>query len=173
MANKYCLINKVLTKEQCYKYARLIRKVNLIQDPQCPLSDSVYGVYDFLLLELKPLVEGVFGSSIYPTYSYARIYKPNEELEPHTDRPSCEISCTLTLSTCGDIWPIYFQRKDNTTACIEIPIGSLIVYKGMELRHWREKYTQGSEQIQVFLHYVAAKGIYADHIFDKRKSLNV
>jgi hypothetical protein len=41
----------------------------------------------------------------------------------------------------------------------------------MDVEHWREKYTEGQWQAQVFLHYVDADGPHADQKYDKRESL--
>jgi PKHD-type hydroxylase len=43
----------------------------------------------------------------------------------------------------------------------------------MTRNHWREKYTEGKWQAQVFLHYVDANGKYADWKYDKRNKLNL
>jgi hypothetical protein len=48
----------------------------------------------------------------------------------------------------------------------------MVVYKGMELLHWREEYT-GIEQIQTFLHYVDQNGPHASYNFDQRKMLGL
>lgn len=171
MAHGYALFSNALPDCGIYS-ARMMLAVKEGQcnlDPQCPLSPARYGLFDDILLKLKPVIEGISGLSLYPTYSYARVYSPGEVLEKHTDRPSCEISCTLTLSYEGDdIWPIYFSEQ-----AVKIPVGSLVAYRGLDLLHWRDAYVEGRQQVQVFLHYVNAAGIYADHIFDKRRVLNV
>lgn len=170
----YVLLNRVLTKADCAKYAQRIKKADLTLDEQCPKSPAVHGLFDDLLLKLKPTMEGLVDASLYPTYSYARIYTPGEILKRHTDRESCEISCTITLAYKGDgIWPIYFKRRNKSVSKVEIPVGSMAAYKGIEREHWRNKYVEGTEQIQVFLHYVLAEGEHSHFIFDRRGGLNV
>jgi hypothetical protein len=56
---------------------------------------------------------------------------------------------------------------------VDMQIGDAVLYKGMEVEHWREKYTEGQWQAQVFLHYVDANGLYADQKYDGRKSLGL
>jgi hypothetical protein len=56
-----------------------------------------------LLEDLLPHFEKACGKRLYPTYSYARLYKPGEELKKHKDRPACEISATITLGFEGDV----------------------------------------------------------------------
>lgn len=162
-------------------------------DSQCPGSKAIRdsAIFDTLLLELLPFVEQASGLKLHPTYAYARWYVPGETLKIHTDRAACEISVTLTLDFDGDSWPIYMGRpskietdvsridKNNLlvyakdVAKIETKPGDAVLYKGTEMYHWRDEYTQGKWQAQVFLHYVDANGPYRDWIYDKRTSLNI
>ena len=50
--------------------------------------------------------------------------------------------------------------------------GDIAIYKGCDVEHWREPY-EGHQQIQLFLHYVDANGIYKDYKFDKRPMLGI
>ncbi len=47
--------------------------------------------------------------------------------------------------------------------------GDAIIYKGIEVEHWREKFT-GDFQAQVFLHYVRKEGKYNHFHIDKRSA---
>ena len=121
-----------------------------------------------------------------PTYSYARIYKQGDVLKRHKDRFSCEISTTLNLG--GDSWPIYLEPKknvgipdgkkitvstNNKGVKIDLSPGDMLVYRGMELEHWREEF-QGKDCAQVFLHYNDQKSNDSDkNIFDKRPHLGL
>ena len=108
---------------------------------------------DTLLKKLKPLMEDETGLKLYETYSYARIYKKGDILARHKDRYSCEISTTLNLG--GDTWPIFLEPsgeegKDGVKIVLEP--GDMLIYKGMDLEHWREAF-EGENCGQVFLHY--------------------
>jgi hypothetical protein len=54
--------------------------------------------------------------------------------------------------------------------------GDMVVYRGIEIEHWREPFDaeEGSYQVQVFLHYVDANGglkhLKYDQIFTFRDS---
>jgi len=135
-------------------------------------SFSWYGAYvsESLLKFLHPKVEKVTGKTLYPTYSYGRIYYPNAEMPKHTDRPSCEYSTTLTLMVDPEPWEIWFTDFKNESKPISLNVGDMCVYQGTKLEHWREPY-KGTKQIQVFLHYVEVDGPYSDHKFDKRDLL--
>lgn len=181
-ANRYVQVDAALPEDICAFLTDHMLKLADEQlakaDTQCPLSPAIYGdkLFDTLLNDLKPTIEKVTGLRLNPTYSYARKYLPGDELHPHLDRPACEISATLTLGHSGDVWPIHVSRDDtveNDIGEIVLPVGSLIVYRGMEINHWREKYTQGNWQCQVFLHYVDADGPHAELKYDGRSELGL
>jgi hypothetical protein len=54
---------------------------------------------------------------------------------------------------------------------VNMQVGDAVLYRGMEVEHWREKYTEGQWQAQVFLHYVDADGPHADQKYDGREQL--
>lgn len=177
---KYVHLKDFLAKESCAELTaelkRLVAEKKTTQDSQCPKSEAVHGAmaFDKLLVDLLPHFEKASGKRLYPTYSYARLYAPGDELVIHTDRESCEISATLTLGFEGGVWPIYMGDEGKANASrIDIAVGDAVLYRGMEKHHWREKYIEGKWQAQVFLHYVDADGKHADWKFDKRPALNL
>jgi len=141
-------------------------------DPQVERSFSFYSpiCFDSLLLMLQSKVEEVTGKTLYPAYSYARIYYNGAEMASHIDRPSCQYSATLTLQVDETPWEIYMENFAGEAKPLILPVGDMVVYRGDKLKHWRNKF-EGKKQIQVFLHYVDANGEYADYKFDKRKLL--
>jgi hypothetical protein len=178
---KYAHLPEFLDKDSCAQLTaelkKLVQKQATHKDEQCPLSESAAGtqVFDSLLEQLLPHFEVASGKRLYPTYSYARLYAPGDVLENHIDRPACEISATITLGFEGGVWPIYMgddEEKSNASK-IEMQVGDAVLYRGTEKYHWREKYTEGKWQAQVFLHYVDADGPNKEWKFDKRKKLNV
>jgi hypothetical protein len=112
-------------------------------------------------------MEELTGLELYPTYTYGRIYWKGSTLAPHKDRPSCQYSATLCIDNDPKPWPIFMDGKK-----ILLNAGDIAVYKGCEVEHWREPY-EGNQQIQLFLHYVDANGIYKDFKFDKRPMLGI
>ena len=142
-------------------------------DAQVTKSFSWYGAYCFesLLAYLKPTVEQITGKTLHPTYSYARIYYSGAEMLLHRDRPSCQYSATMTIEVdeTGP-WEIWMENLNGENKSVTIPVGSMLVYRGDLLNHWRDTY-KGKKQIQVFLHYVDANGEYAGNIYDGRKCL--
>lgn len=144
-------------------------------DTQVPGTPAVYGDtrMDMLLATLTPIVEARAGVSVYPTYSYLRVYKRGDALKKHTDRPACEISLSLSLGYDPDEpWPLWFESGSGATA-VPMKKGDAVLYKGVEVLHWREEF-QGNYAAQVFLHYVDQQGLYREWRFDKREvSLNL
>jgi predicted 2-oxoglutarate/Fe(II)-dependent dioxygenase YbiX len=176
---KYVHLKGFLDIENCKELTaelkRLVDQQETVKDTQCPKSEAVHGAmaFDKLLVDLLPHFEKASGKRLYPTYSYARLYKPGEKLEIHTDRPACEISATLTLGFEGKAWPIYMGDEGGANASkIEMAVGDAVLYRGMEKHHWRKKF-KGEWQAQVFLHYVDADGPHKEWKFDKRQGLNL
>lgn len=178
----YVHLKDFLVKENCKELTtelkKLIKQGKTTKDPQCPLSEAVHGAYVFdkLLEDLTPYFEQASGLKLFPTYSYARLYNTQgEELKLHRDRPSCEISATLTLDFEGDVWPIFMganEDKSNPTE-IKMNVGDAVMYRGCDIFHWREPYKEGKWQAQVFLHYVDQNGPHAEWKYDKRESLGL
>ncbi len=120
-----------------------------------------------LLLELKPVMEQATGLELLPCYSYLRIYGNGAILQKHTDRPSCEISCTLTLGfKAPTLWPICLHA-DGVDKAVALNPGDMLVYRGADVPHWRDVF-QGEYWVQTFLHYVDAHGRYTDFKLDGR-----
>ena len=173
--NKYDVLKNVLRDDYCHLFAEYFRnkaqtyetmlKHTFISefhnefgtkfDRQVLGAYSCYGdiMMEMLLVNMHALMEKNTGLRLQPNYSYARIYKTGHVLERHKDRLSCEISTTLNLG--GDPWPIYLEpsgREGMNGLKVDLNPGDMLIYRGMDLEHWREPF-QGSECIQVFLHY--------------------
>ena len=172
--NSYVVMSDVISKERAAELTQylfdLAKEGKTEKDPQCPLSDAIYGApkYDELLQELAPNLSHHIGVKLLPAYTYARIYRPGEELKIHKDRPSCEYSATMTLGYAeGEaIWPIFFDEEKRHK--IFLDAGELAMYKGCEVAHWRPPF-KGTWQVQIFFHYVNADGPYKHHYADGRK----
>mgnify|MGYP003637942110 FL=1 len=207
--NKYCIIKEAIPKdiaEFVYNYFLMKRKVlqTMIQeryistfsdewgklegDDQAPNSYSHYAdiAMETLLTRCLPIMEKTTKLKLFPTYSYARIYKTGDVLKRHKDRFSCEVSTTLNLG--GDLWPIHLEPKKNVGVADDKKItnvsnnkgvrvvlkpGDMLVYRGNELEHWREEFL-GDHCVQVFLHYNDQKSKNAQqNVNDKRVHLGL
>lgn len=178
-ANKYLAVNGLVQNPllmTAHRYAVLRAQVGdlALDDPQVPNTPGCYAdpLMETLLELLCPAVEQMTGLALYPTYSYFRVYKNYDELKPHHDRPSCEISVTLNLGfDAPEPWPMYFRDGDEATQ-VDLSPGDAIVYRGCDVVHWRERFS-GEHYAQVFLHYVDQHGPCAEWKFDKRTRLGV
>ena len=136
-----------------YGYKVFNNQPNLLglwSDPQADGCYSKYGdpAFDTLLKIKTPVLAKILGLKLLPTYSYHRLYTKGAELLKHTDRPSCQISSTMTLGYNSDYnWPMCVGDKK-----IELKPGDCIIYRGCEVEHWREKFT-GTNHAQVFFHW--------------------
>lgn len=179
--NKYASLPKFLEDETCklaqvyaFGLLRLGPDSGYTRDNQCPLSLAKYGdpFMEALLTYKQRDIETAVGLVLFPTYSYFRIYGPNDELKPHKDREACEISCSVFLGKQyrdpNYTWPISMESNQ-----ISQQIGDAVIYKGTEVTHARQPFVQpsGSWHLQVFLHYVDANGPHKDLKFDRRPSL--
>jgi hypothetical protein len=157
-------------------------------DVQVPGTYAHYAdtAMETLLYKVMPIMEKETKLKLIPTYSFARIYKKGDILKRHKDRFSCEISTTLNLG--GDPWPIYIEPNKqkgilnengeytpSNSKGIEVNLkpGDMLVYRGCDLEHWREKF-KGEDCAQVFLHYNDAKSKLAlNNKFDNRPHLGL
>lgn len=127
-------------------------------------------ITETLLDLMTPVLSQTLDCEVYPTYSYLRIYVKGAVLGKHTDRFSCEISATLPIEyESRSIWPLCIELDGNVKK-IELEPGDALIYKGIEIPHWREAF-DGERQVQVFLHYVKKHGQYSEFKFDQRPQL--
>ncbi len=122
-------------------------------------------VIESLFSILTPIVEKQVGFALTPTYSFSRVYYQGASMIKHRDRPSCEISASLSVSIDREPWPIYFEGEE-----ILLHPGDMVIYKGCKVEHWRNEY-QGQEQIQAFMHWIKKGGENDYCAFDGRPML--
>jgi hypothetical protein len=179
-----------------FLYTQLLMKVErgeYITDQQSPDQPAWAGesFLDAVLVENQKKVEELVGLELYPTYTYARMYNPGAILEPHKDRPACEVSLTCTLGFEGEAQALFFCADKKPTE--ELPAGELTneevqkerlagnptkiilsnpgdaaLYKGCEMIHWRDVVKNTRNLAQVFLHYVAKNGANSSSKYDGR-----
>lgn len=128
-----------------------------------------------LLIVLHPLMEEYTDLKLYPTYSYFRIYRKGDILKKHTDRESCEISCSLCFNYSYDD-VIYNNPFIIDEKKVNLKPGDCVIYKGRELEHQRPPIDAKDDEdwlVQGFFHYVDANGRYTEHKFDKRDMIGL
>ena len=196
--NKYAIIRKAINKDLAtflYNYLLMKKQVydTCIQEKYISHFETMLGYYEkdneqipntfsfysdisieTLMLKCQPIMEKTTGLKLYPAYTYGRIYKKGDILKRHKDRFSCEISTTMNLG--GDKWPIYLEpsgKEGKKGVEVNLEPGDMLVYRGCELEHWREKF-KGKQSVQVFLHYNNVKTKHSrENMFDKRIHLGL
>ena len=96
MNKKYLYIKNLLTKTElkiAHKYSIIRHKSNInnFDETQTLLGETCYysdPLMELLLEKLVPRVEKELGKSVWPTYSFLRVYNKFSKLEKHTDRPT-------------------------------------------------------------------------------------
>jgi hypothetical protein len=175
--NKYCIVKSALTEESrdlITQYALFDEMQNYKPDGlQVPNAHSKYAdpAMESVLLYLQKTMEENTGLTLYPTYSYYRVYRHGDKLETHVDRESCEISATLCFNYSylreNYIWPIYVEMEK-----IDLHPGDMMIYKGCEVAHMRKTFEMIDDwHVQGFFHYVDVNGPYKEYKFDKRDSI--
>ncbi len=161
---------------QEYFFVRINAQQSVV-DPQAPFSYSFYAdplIETILGKSCEPLSD-ITGINLAPQYSYVRLYKENDELVIHRDRPSCEISATLALGFSQEgINSIFFSENEDQSNATEIKLnpGDLCLYRGCDLYHWRPPF-KNKWHLQAFLHYVDINGPHKDLIYDGRSFLGM
>lgn len=180
--NKYIYIKNIINSELSdfiTQYALFDEMQNFNPDNyQVPNAHSKYAdpAMESLLLKILPVMQKNTGLSLYPTYSFYRIYRSGDILEPHKDRESCEISATICLNYSYDPeqydWPIVMNEQK-----ISMLPGSMVIYRGIELEHSRQEFNPPNAEndwhVQAFLHYVDINGPYSLYKYDGRESIGV
>ena len=145
--------------------------------------------------KIRLILEQAIGRKLYNTYYYDRFYFPGQALTIHADRPACEISVSVHVSTnLKENWPIWIKTPDTfadnskmnlvskgENRPVDLEPGDGMVYKGCERPHWRDpmpglletsiEKAKGNNAFflyyhQIFFHYVLQDGIRAHHAWD-------
>lgn len=185
--NHFTLVKSALSKEFCEiatKYSLIRQKEFFNPETYNENRFNTHAEYADTLMEsildyMHPKIEKITKLKLYPTYSYYRVYKPGDILQHHIDKPSCEISATICLgynyvtSIKKYNWGVYAQVGDNDATFFPMKPGDMVVYRGCDVIHWRDKFEveAGSYQAQTFIHYVEAGGEFDQFKYDGRPSI--
>lgn len=113
--------------------------------------------FDNLLQEKLIEIQNLVSFPIKPECSYSRIYRNGGKLEPHVDRPTLDITASISLKTnLDDEWPICIEDLSGNIRCVKIFEGDAIIFLGNKMKHWRHPLICKSHQYttKLFLHWV-------------------
>lgn len=132
---------------------------------------------------MTPAIEGLLGKPLMPSYAYFRSYRRGDICRVHSDRPSCEVSLSLTLAYGEDKpWALDMATEhlpeprpvvsDNFAGeeyrAVMMAPGDAILYQGVHRRHGRVAPNPNNWSAHLFLHWVDPEGPYRDFQFDGR-----
>jgi hypothetical protein len=115
----------------------------------------------FLQPQLATLVSRIAGEPVKPSYVYFTSYPAGSALPPHIDREQCEFSISLLVDYIptpigASGWPLFLEHPNfpDGVVAADLAIGDAVVYRGRQLRHYRDRLSDGHQSSSVFLHYV-------------------
>jgi len=183
MTENYKIIKKAVPAEICKLTAiefELQEQACHVLYPGSDLSDlspKSFARYSPLCFEalsvyVQPLIEKEVGFSLYPVYSYARIYYKGSRLDKHYDRRSSEVSVSICIEKDPVNWALFIKSEDGTINEVHLDVGDLVIYSGRLQEHWRDEFV-GEKQIQCFLQYVSTTGKDSWLKWDTRPALGL
>jgi len=154
---------------------------DILKRPALQVYGGDYAPMQFFLLGLTPLVSGLVGRDLLPTYDYFRVYRVGDICRVHSDRSSCEHSLSLALGySDGKVWDLEIGRRNlagraeavdddfggEAHAAIGLEPGDALLYRGVDRRHGRTSPNPNRWSAHLFMHWVDRDGPYRDQAFD-------
>jgi len=115
---------------------------------------------------IQPVIENKLQLKLYPSYTYARLYRHGSRLNKHYDRRSSEFTVSLSLEYDDSNWPLCILDDENNINKFVLNKGEAVIYSGRQFAHWRDGPYKGKEQAQAFFQYVDINGDSADLKYD-------
>jgi hypothetical protein len=108
--------------------------------------------------QLTRLMSATVGEPVKPSYVYFASYQDGADLKKHTDREQCEFSVTMQIDFSPEPrdktpWPICLEVNGKTVK-VRQALGEALLYKGIELPHFRSRIPKGCTSTSIFFHYV-------------------
>eukprot|EP01120_Amphizonella_sp_Union-15-10_P012053 TRINITY_DN5296_c0_g1_i2.p1 TRINITY_DN5296_c0_g1~~TRINITY_DN5296_c0_g1_i2.p1 ORF type:complete len:349 (-),score=48.00 TRINITY_DN5296_c0_g1_i2:62-1108(-) len=180
--SKWIILRKIIPPFMLSSIQECFR--NLISNKVLVLGDRQakrYTAYNsrcaaFIHFSLTDLVRKVIAHNSKPSYTYFGGYVGGSELQPHTDRPQCEFTMSLTIENVpyNTTWLLSlgnrakFEKNDKWGGAnpeqmppedeivdADLYAGDCLLFMGRHLIHFRRgSLSEGRAVNQVFLHYV-------------------
>jgi hypothetical protein len=160
--------------------SRVDHHPNLLKRAAFEIYGHHYKPMLYFLWALTPVVSGIIGRELLPTYDYFRLYRERDVCRVHFDRVSCEHSLSLTLDYSDGVpWGLQLgQTRQEPSARVDedfgdepftslaMNVGDAVLYQGVHHRHGRTRPNPNAWSAHLFLHWVDREGPYRDHAFD-------
>lgn len=122
---------------------------------------------ELLLARKAPYLSDLLQLDLVPTYSFLRLYRPGDRLAAHRDRPACEITVSASLAA-DSRWPLSMLLATGVVDFTPAPRAA-VVFRGIDLLHWRDPLSGDNSIVQIFLHYVDRNGPHRSWEHDRRR----
>ncbi|MGV3740632.1 MAG: alpha-ketoglutarate-dependent dioxygenase AlkB [Gammaproteobacteria bacterium] len=179
----YYILQQVVSTEICEllaDYALFKEKLKPNVTKNIDPLDNVHREYgdpllELLLEKLTPKIEQTLGCALWPTLSFYYVYHQGTSLQPHSDRSSCQWVASLCIGADSEFknreksWPLIL-KNDNQPSEIHLQCGDILLFKGHETEHWRNKFT-GQWFVSAIFAFVEQEGPYAFQKYDQRAAL--
>jgi hypothetical protein len=195
----YALVRELISKEVAQAFlaglkadmgdgaiplSRVTQHPNLLRRPAFEVYGHFYKPMLHFLWGLTPIVSGIVGRELLPTYDYFRLYRQGDVCRVHFDRLSCEHSLSLTIGySDGRVWDLEVGRTrqepsakveedfgDEPFSSLRMEVGDAVLYQGVHHRHGRVTANPNRWSAHLFLHWVDREGPYRSHAFDGQGS---
>ena len=174
--NDYFILKNIIHKD----YLIFLKKIN---QSISPVEHNIYGSgqfgrnhrncreFDIFHKELYNFVKNIIGEEYYITYNYGIEYKENNELLPHLDLITNELSSTAVFDSEYN-YPIFISKEFinnnynnrftiSLNECLEkyTPIqlnanqGDIIFFNGRNHFHWRHKKNNSLKYMGILTHF--------------------
>jgi hypothetical protein len=152
----------------------------VLRRPALEIDGYQFAPLLFFLWGMTPVVSGLVGREVVPTYDYFRIYREGDVCRVHSDRYACEHSMSLTLAySDGKPWALEIGRNrvepgptiedtfdGGDYGSVAMEVGDAVLYQGVHHRHGRTSPNPNAWSAHLFMHWVDADGPYRDQAFD-------
>lgn len=170
LENGYVVVRGFIPEYRAAMIAREFKasKNDGFTDDQVPSCMSLYNCLPVLELMCEKTKEigDIIGEFVLPTYCYGRHYTNGADLKEHVDREACEVSASVNLYS-DKTWPLFVRSKNGNEVGVELGRGDALIYLGCDIPHWRKPF-EGTDCVQVFIHYVRSRGINNWAYFDRQ-----
>lgn len=119
---------------------------------------------DAVMYSTRSYITDITELDLIPSFSAVRIFEKGDSVGRHLDGPSNEINCTLCIDR-DTPWHLHF-KNDRVEGKVDLLPGQAVLYRGLELYHWRDKY-KGHNHVQVIFGYVLKGGEYEHRAFSR------
>lgn len=180
VGESYIVVRNYISEDRASKEAEKFRAAYLKEGLEIQRTPDIYtnaiGMYQevnslVLLSEKTAELSELLGEAVLPTYAYTRSYFNEGTLDVHTDRDSCEISCTVHLDS-DEPWDLQIYNVAGELVDITLHPGDALIFDGVNYKHNRVGEYSGKEYTQAFLHYVFAYGDQSHNYFDIKTNIS-